>query len=147
MKLILENTIVGSQLFVRSMNKLHHITHIANSEESHNEQLRQHNRICVATMPGDDSIQLMAHKYSSDAKTQVSNLHSESHPFLDMYIRTGGEMYQIAYVLKSTEEANKHMLERDDIALIDSTKMLNGLEYQFHFLAALKKAEICNPAG
>ncbi|PSU31734.1 hypothetical protein [Photobacterium lutimaris] len=146
MKLTLENSVVGSQLFVRSMNKLQHITHIAASEDSHNKQLKQHNRICVATLPGDDSIQLMATKYSSDSCTQVSNLHSDSRPFLDMYIRTCGAMYQVAYVLKSTDEANRHLLERDDIALLDSTKM-NGLEHQFHFLAALKKAVTCKPRG
>ena len=137
MKLTTENS--SNRYFVRSMGKVHQITHFALSEESHKHQFDKYDRICVSTMPGHDHIQLMANRYAGDNAKTLSDLSTKDKPFSNLYIEAYDmTIYQVSHVCSSDDEANQIMLERPDVALIDSTKM-KELDVQLHFLASLKQ--------
>lgn len=138
LKLTTENRHV---LYVKSMSKLHRITHLAFNEVGHTILFKNKDKIAVSTLPGFPEIQLMADLYSGSNKYDLENLSSNSLPFADMYMYTYGGYFQIAGFFDSVTSANAFLLQRPDTAPLDSTTFKKG-DVQLHFICAMKKSRI-----
>ncbi len=132
----------SNKLFVKSMSKLHTVTHISFNEIGHNKLYKSKGLIGVATLHQDTDATALALQYSGDTKTQLECKASENKSFTGFYIQSyDGNYFQIAGIFNDVDEANKFMLQREDTAIIDSTK-IKGLEKQFHFIASLEKSKV-----
>lgn len=129
-------------LLVKSMSKLHTITHISFNEIGHNKLYKNKSLIGVATLHQNTDATALALQYSGDTDTKLECKGSENKSFTGFYMQAyDGNYYQIAGIFNDVDEANKFMLNREDTALIDSTK-IKGLENQFHFIASLEKSKV-----
>lgn len=137
-KLITEN---HNYLFVKSMNKIHRITHLAFNEAGHKVLFEKHQLVTVSKLPDIDHVELMAAQYGGDNTFELSDLSTPEQPYLGMYMQAyDGNYYQIAGVFQDIDKANDFMCKRPDTALIDSTKF-KALDHQYHFIASLKKSK------
>jgi|GEM_PF-1326814 hypothetical protein len=138
-KFVTEN---GYQLFVRSMGKLHHVTHLAFNEEGHDKLFKTRDLICVAHLPNSASVQVLAAQYGGDRKIQLKNRSTQDKPFSDFYMRTyDGKYFQIAGVFNSVKATNEMLSVRDDTGPIDSTT-IKGITEQYHFVASLVESKV-----
>lgn len=132
----------GYGLFVKSMNKLHKVTHLAFNEDGHSFLFRNQNLVRVAVFPDNLSdVQAMASQYGGDNTLKLQDKSSEDLTYTNFYIKSfDGHFYQVAGIFKDVDMANKFMESRDDAALIDSTNLKGSLTNQFHFIASYEKS-------
>lgn len=137
-KLTTENS--RNALYANSMGKLHRITHLAFNEEGHNHLFKTKHLIAVSALPNQEGVELLADRYGGDREIILQDLSTVDRPFTNLYIRACGSFFQVAAVFSSEKEANALMLQRDDVAIIDSTT-LKDVEDQYHFIASYQKAD------
>ncbi len=131
----------GYGLFVKSMNKLHKVTHLAFNEDGHDSLFKNHNLVCVALFPGNlNDVQAMSSKYGGDNELKLQDKTCENCTYTNYYMKSfDGNFYQLANIFTDVDMANKFMESREDAALIDSTDF-RGTDIQYHFIASFDKS-------
>jgi hypothetical protein len=128
-----------NSLFVKSMGKIHHVTHLAFNDQGHKKLFDDKNLIAVALLPLFET-QLMANRYGGDTTLKLDDKGVTGQPYTDMYMKVDdGKYFQIAAVFTDVDAANSFMLKWSDTALLDSST-LKGVDEQYHFIASVKKS-------
>lgn len=129
------------KLVVKSMRKVHTITHLSFNETGHNKLYSSKDLIGVAHFECDKNTTTLAVQYSGDRVTQLECKSTSKASYTGFYMQThDGNYYQIAGIFTDIDEANEFMANREDTGLIDSTN-IKGLEKQYHFIASLEESK------
>ena len=135
-------THTNNSLFVQSMSKLHKVSHLAFNDEGHKALFDKKMLVCVAHLPNTHDVQVMAQRYDGDKTTVLENKSSEGKSFSQFYIKAfNGKFYQVAAVFNNLHEANQFMLDREDVAIIDSTNF-NRHDNQYYFIASFVASKV-----
>ena len=136
-KIVTENNF---EIFVKSMRKLHKVTHLAFSVDGHNALFKK-DIICVAQVPKIKNVNLMAEMYAGDTQIRLSDLSSMERPFTGMYVKGIGRKYfQVAGVFEDVSAATDFLAERPDTAPIDTVVI--SPDRCLHVIASAQPANV-----
>lgn len=134
MKFVTEN---HSTLHAKSGSKLHHITHIQH-DESYDAAKLLHSKgqIAIGNVPGIPSLELITNANCGDREIQLSEHTCPNVPNTDLFLRTMGKYFQVAFVTTSIEAGEKLVepFDYEIIGYLDCTErklMEQGLKLYF----------------
>lgn len=130
----------GHALFVRSMNKLHRVTHLSFNKEGRDKLFNAHSSIAVASMPSHPGVALIAQQFGGEHK-RLTDISTHERTFTNLYMWACGHYFQIGSVYNDPNIANEYLRVRTDTAPLDSTTFPKD-QKQFHVIASEEKAGI-----
>ncbi len=120
----------GFTLHARSMNKLHHITHLVTPDNNGKTRYLMHNEI-IAVAPFHDGITAMAHAYGGERKRFLNN--REKTPYSHLYMRNPeGDFFCVRLITTSTAEGDSFCEAHKHCGHISSTSIKKLPEFHIY---------------
>ncbi|CAH1598266.1 hypothetical protein IB292_02825 [Vibrio parahaemolyticus] len=137
----MQNLNTFNSLYVKSMNKLHKVTHLISDKNCKTgEMFDKKQLVVVSQMPGYPEYNLMADVAGGDSNIQLTTPDEvlEGMPTTGLYIYSMGKYFQVAFVSRDPESGDRRVrdLPQQNVGLIDSTDYpLQKAGLEFHFWA------------
>lgn len=116
-------TTAGAKLLVKSMSKLHDVSHVAFGKLDVGK-FAQSELVSVASiLPAEQeyqSVTAIASQYAGDASARLESMSKPGKPYTGFYMLVDSEYFQVAGFFRNKADALNMLEKRDDLTVLDT---------------------------